>query len=132
MTDRSRRALRNAALLVGGLLALAAVSDALIGGPPETSAPEADAPEADPAAVSRSAFEAEGLAWPLAVDAGRVGCEDGLFAFFEEPDGTRWALTGAAQSLYPEVDPVWLENPEVKGARVSLYDLTSRALARCG
>ena len=79
-------------------------------------------------AVSRDQFGDE---WPLTVEIGEVECIDGFVAVFHQ-NGKAWALNGAAQTRgYPEIDPIWRDNPSIPGAKVDIGVLTELALKQC-
>lgn len=78
--------------------------------------------------VSRDQFGDE---WPLTVERGEVECMDGFIAVFHQNAKT-WALNGAAQTRgYPEIDPIWRDNPAVPGTKINIGVLTELALQQC-
>jgi hypothetical protein len=105
---------------------------------PPVPPPQAAPPERP---LTRAEFEAQGRAWPLTVDEGRIGCErvgktSGgstlSTAYFIAPDGTRYALNGLAQSRgLPKVDPIWLPDPHIEGAKINVGPLIQEALKGC-
>ena len=52
-----------------------------------------------------------GNEWPLRVTSGKVSCELGARYVFEDPNGQRWAINGAATGPYPAILPLQLDNP---------------------
>ena len=81
------------------------------------------APDRELRAVSKAEFRAAGERWPLKVDHGHVGCASGLYAFFEAPDGARYALNGPAQGRWPKIDAI--------ASDAYVVDLVGRAVAMC-
>lgn len=57
--------------------------------------------------------------WPFTVSEGELRCEKGAVIF---DDGlVKWGLNGTAQERgYAKVDPIWRDDPAVKGAKVNL------------
>ncbi|SEM67324.1 DUF2511 domain-containing protein [Halomonas caseinilytica] len=69
--------------------------------------------------------------WPFTVDSGRVDCKPVDAAVFTH-DGTAYQLNGAAsQRGYPAIDPLWRENPDIPGTKVSLGKMIDVALSQC-
>ena len=78
--------------------------------------------------------------WPFTEDAGRVVCTrmSGAPAiFFVTNDRRRWPLNGVAKSnadqfsAEPTVDPIWLENPDLPGTRISITPMISLGRDTC-
>jgi hypothetical protein len=47
------------------------------------------------------------------------------------PDGREYALNGTARSDYPDVRPLWLDDPQVHGLKVNIGDAIQRGLDLC-
>lgn len=47
------------------------------------------------------------------------------------PDGREYAVNGTARSRYPEVDSIWLDDPQVAGLKVNIGGAIDRGLALC-
>lgn len=71
--------------------------------------------------------------WPLAVTYGRVRCGASRTVTFIDPDGKIWAVNGTAQDLtdYPELDPIWADDPELPGAKINIAPVLDRGLELC-
>ncbi len=88
-------------------------------------------------AVDKASFQGD---WALAVDSGVLNCENQAVSF-TAPDGKIYALNGSGKVYskknnlgWIEVEPsnpIWLEDPEIKGAKVSISDMISAGLALC-
>ncbi|WP_162787914.1 DUF2511 domain-containing protein [Chromobacterium haemolyticum] len=74
---------------------------------------KATTPKSSPSqAQSQSVSAAQlGNEWPLRVTSGKVYCELGARYVFEDPNGQRWAINGAATGPYPAILPLQLDNP---------------------
>lgn len=78
-----------------------------------------------------------GAAWPLTVDHGVVVCvpKPGTnvdVLTFVSPDGEEYALNGiAAGADYPDIDPIWRNDPDIPGAKVGIGPLIRRASSVC-
>lgn len=69
-----------------------------------------------------------GDAWPLTVDRGIIRLTDGISATFNDGD-TTWALNGMATSRgFPEIDPIWRDNPSLPGMKMNIKPLKDIAL----
>lgn len=70
--------------------------------------------------------------WPFSIDAGTLVCDADAVTF--ESDGTVYALNGLAltRELGLEPDPIWLDNPEVEGTKISIGPLIDLGLSLCG
>lgn len=79
-------------------------------------------------AVSREGY---GEAWPLTVNEGTLRCDDGAVTL--ESSGKTYALNADAQErqLGVALAPVWVPNPNVEGARMSIATLIANGLALC-
>ncbi|AUS78699.1 hypothetical protein C1701_10335 [Actinoalloteichus sp. AHMU CJ021] len=78
--------------------------------------------------VSREAFDADGLTWPLTVDTAEVGCEGGGAVVVVE--GTAYGITGAAQAAGVPALPedLWADDSGIgHGVKVTVSDLISVA-----
>ena len=87
-------------------------------------------------------FERRGLAWPLSVNAGYLGC-DGNAVWFATLDGVAYAVNGVADRRYKRIEPIWLANQkmmaELKAAgasagstiRIDIGDLIQEGLKLC-
>jgi hypothetical protein len=81
--------------------------------------------------VSRSDF---GSSWPLTVDSGTLRCEGqkGAGAVVINADGTDYAVNGTAKGQgYADIDPVWADDPELAGLKISIGPLIDRGLSLC-
>ncbi len=87
------------------------------------------APESEPGAVSDGEY---GAAWPLSVPYGVLRCE-AYAVTFETSDGTTYAVNGAARGRgpHPDIDPIWLDDPDNLGAKKDIGPLIDRGLALC-
>lgn len=78
--------------------------------------------------VSRSEF---GDSWPFTVESGVVDCVDGQAAVFKA-EGKTYQLNGIARSRgYAPIDPIWKDNPDISGAKISIGEMIRVALDRC-
>lgn len=78
--------------------------------------------------VSKPEF---GDAWPFTVESGVVDCVDGQAAIFKH-GGKVYQLNGFARSRgYAPIDPIWRDNPDIPGAKVSISGMVRIALDRC-
>lgn len=76
--------------------------------------------------------------WPLTVEEAEVYCSDPSAVLLRvssgQPGGGVYALNGMASSQFPdlpELENVWLENPEIEGTRVSIGPLIDIGLELC-
>jgi len=70
--------------------------------------------------------------WPLTVDSGEIECIDDYFIVFHVTNGKTYALNGAATSRgFPEIDPIWRDNPNLPGIKINIGPLIGRGLALC-
>lgn len=77
--------------------------------------------------------EAEGFDWPLTVE--RVGfeCPGGNQLVIVTEDGTEYAGNGLAKDGgYADIDPIWKDDPEFAGLKVSIDELIEWGNATCG
>lgn len=79
--------------------------------------------------VSRADF---GDGWPLVVDQGQLRCEAPSRLVFTDPNGSEWGVNGMAITHgYPEIDPIWADNPEIPGTKKNIGPLIDRGLSMC-
>jgi hypothetical protein len=83
--------------------------------------------------VSRAEY---GRDWPLTVGRGVLACERPQGVTFTAPDGTAYAVNGAAQDYgYPEIDPIWRNSPDQYDPhltlKVNIGPLIDRGLELC-
>ncbi|WP_417589220.1 DUF2511 domain-containing protein [Pararhodobacter oceanensis] len=79
-------------------------------------------------AISAETF---GDQWPLTVDSGRIDCIAPNAAVFIH-NGTTYQLNGMAQSRgYALINPIWRDNPDIPGTKISISPLLRAALALC-
>lgn len=75
--------------------------------------------------------EAIGWQWPLTVEEGTLRCENDAVVF-TDPDGNEWAVNGQAVTVgYNEIDPIWLDNPDLDGAKLDIGPLISYGRQFC-
>lgn len=110
------------------------------GAPPSESAAPVAVPDdvkGKPGLITRTDL---GKEWPLTVDYGVMACEDktagGMalqIATFTAPDGTEYALNGTAKDHTDAKDiaPIWADNPQTAGLKISIGPLIDRARALC-
>lgn len=88
-------------------------------------------------AIEKETFQG---VWPFSFKEAQLQCLDGAAYVMNFEDNKIYALTGLARvmgkkkgvlPLEPETE-VWLDNPDMPGAKMSLSDVTSAALALCG
>ena len=90
-----------------------------------------------PAMASSRFIQAKELGkdWPLTIEEGTLSCVkqgSAEVATIIAPGGKWWALNGAAQSRgYPAIDPIWKDDPNNEGAKVSIRPLINAALKLC-
>lgn len=79
--------------------------------------------------ISRANFGDE---WSLMVDEGNLRCEEPSRIVFTDPAGTEWGVNGMAVTHgYPEIDPIWADNPNISGVKKNIRPLIDRGLALC-
>ena len=72
-----------------------------------------------------------GDVWPFTVESGVVECRKGMAVTFTA-NGTTYALNGTAQSSgYPRIDPIWKNNPQIPGTKISVSYILQRGLDLC-
>lgn len=83
---------------------------------------------------SRQVISADdyGKRWPLTVPKGSLRCEQPELVIFTDPDGNDWAVNGAAATEgYDEIDPIWADNPDIKGTKKNIGPLIKDGLTLC-
>ena len=94
---------------------------------------EGDGTSGDGAPVDRADIEEDGGEWPLTVESGRVGCEDGRGLTFKTTDGDVYALNGlAAGQGFADIDPIWAADPDYADIKVGIGDLIEWGNTICG
>lgn len=70
--------------------------------------------------------------WPLSAEEGVLACHP-AFAVTFAADGTEYAINGLARQRdeWAEVDPIWLDNPDVEGLKVNIGPLIDLGLTLC-
>lgn len=68
--------------------------------------------------------------WPFTVEAGVIGCEDGLYPYFKAK-GHIYKLTEMTKPNYESVAPIWRDNPNKAGSKYSLLIFIDAALGFC-
>ena len=67
--------------------------------------------------------------WPLTVSEARVELIGSSVAVLHA-EGRTYALNGTAQSRgYPRIDPIWRNNPDIPGTKISISPLIQLALS---
>lgn len=71
-----------------------------------------------------------GAAWPFTVDVVilrryNIAAGDAVVV---ESTGVKYALNGTALTMFPPVDPIWRDNPDLPGTKISIADLIQRGL----
>ena len=104
---------------------------------PETKPIEVpNAFKGDPGLITRDDL---GNGWPLTVDFGALDCRtsvvDGITlqsVTFRVPN-MQYALNGTANTHtpFPEIEPIWADDPDAKGLKIDISPLIDRGLARC-
>jgi len=66
--------------------------------------------------------------WPLTVSSGQVECKRGVLAVFHHRNKT-YGLNGTAISYgYQRIDPIWKDDPNIKGNKISIGILIDEAM----
>lgn len=68
-----------------------------------------------------------GERWPLTVQEGYVDCVPVDAAIFRS-GGKTYALNGMASGKYADIDPIWNDNPDLDGLKMSIGPLLDAAL----
>lgn len=74
-----------------------------------------------------------GSAWPLSVAKGVLRCrEPGAVTF--EAGGMVYAVNGIARQSgeCAEIDPIWVDDPDIPGAKMDIGPIIDRGLELCG
>jgi Protein of unknown function (DUF2511) len=86
----------------------------------------------EPGAVSEDEL---GEAWPFSVSEGVLHCEGsgGVGAVTFEANGTTYAVNGFAkdQDAGADIEPIWVADPAIPGAKKSMAPIIDRGLALC-
>ncbi len=69
--------------------------------------------------------------WPLTVEQGTLFCDADAVTFVA--DGQTYALNGLARGreLGMDIDPIWIDNPDVEGYKISIGPLIDLGLTLC-
>ncbi len=78
--------------------------------------------------ISRQTFDG---VWPLTVEFGTLRCERAFSVVFRAPDGTDYAVNGLAASDYPEIRPIWADDPSIPGSKINIGPLIDLGLTLC-
>lgn len=68
--------------------------------------------------------------WPFTVEEGEVRCLPVRKVVFIS-EGTTYAVNGTAKNDYPEIAPIWLDNPTIEGLKVNLQPILNLGLSLC-
>jgi len=83
-----------------------------------------------PAGVAVSQAE-YGAAWPFTVTSGYVDCVPPQSAVFRT-GSSAYALNGMAKSRgFPDVRPIWRDNPSLPGTKINIGPMIDLALQQC-
>jgi len=78
--------------------------------------------------VSKSSFNG---VWPLTVKEGTLACDNNAVTF-KTKNGKVYAVNGVAGDRGAQpIDPIWANNPELPGAKLSISDLLKQGLSLC-
>ncbi len=83
---------------------------------------------ADGVAVSRAAYGSE---WPFTVDSGTVDCVPPDAAIFRAGETTYQLNRVARDSGFAPIHPIWRDDPDRPGQRMSVTALIDLALQQC-
>ncbi|MBF4161446.1 DUF2511 domain-containing protein [Nocardioides acrostichi] len=114
---------------------------------PQHDGSDAEPSDAEPADVPKGFRDDPGLVtaasygdgWPLTVEYGALTCRivksggrEASSVTIRVP-GAQYALNGVARSMSPfqNVDPIWADNPDIKGAKLDLGPFIERGLELC-
>ena len=113
-------------LIVGALVGAFAVG--IVGAPAASAEPNR------PRGYISQATWIDGL-WPFTVPDGTLMCGVGKRVTFiaTPPGGKRdmFAVNGAAKPFFASIDPIWRDDPEVPGLKVSIDKVLTRGLGLC-
>lgn len=110
-------------------------------------APGSSTPAAQPAqpvatlapaatAIGQISKETLGAPWPFSVDSGVVQCNDQRHVLFVA-GGQTYAINGTARGAikagapYKDLDEIWLDNPDMAGAKISVQPVLDIGLSLC-
>lgn len=98
--------------------------------------PAATQPAAKPQAHRKRVTRADfGEAWPLTVDAGELECVEvtgRVHVLVIHVGGKTYAVNGTAIDRgYQRIDPIWRDNPRIKGAKMDMGPLLKAARELC-
>ncbi len=70
--------------------------------------------------------------WPLSIEEGTLWCYP-AFAVTIMAGGTEYALNGLARGRgeWAEVDPIWVDNPDIEGFKIDIGPLIDLGLTLC-
>lgn len=81
--------------------------------------------------ITKQQFEERGKVWPFSVDSGRLSCEGAGAVVFQAGE-TTYAVNGIARGVgYPEVSPIWKDDPEVPGLKLYIGNVLDLGLSLC-
>ena len=70
--------------------------------------------------------------WAFTVPHGTLVCRNTYLAIFRDGKGNEYQLNGAASSAgYPQINPIWRDNPSFAGIKVDIGPFIERALGLC-
>ncbi|WP_445115001.1 DUF2511 domain-containing protein [Acinetobacter sp. WZC-1] len=69
--------------------------------------------------------------WAFSVEYGMIECKPGQQVIFTTPAGESYALNGVANKNYPRINPVWIDNQNIPGTKVSLSPFIEIGLKQC-
>jgi hypothetical protein len=79
--------------------------------------------------ISSSTFPGE---WMLTVNSGELICESPSAVVFTAPDGGKYAVNGTAEGKgYNNIRPIWKDNPQIQGTKISIAPLIDEGLKLC-
>lgn len=92
---------------------------------------EQDQPQPSAAPGVEVTREEYGDRWPFTVDSGRVECRQGGAVVFVVGDWV-YQLNGiASQKGYANLAPIWRDNPDIPGSKVSVGPMIRLAQQQC-
>ena len=95
--------------------------------PPTVS--ESPSPDANRRSISKTNFSGE---WMLTVDDGELLCVSPKSVVFIAPDGTKYGVNGTAKDFgYPDIRPIWKDNPAIEGTKIDIGSLINEGLKLC-
>lgn len=81
----------------------------------------------DPGHVTREQF---GTRWPLTLLEGTLRCEPGRVIVIRATDGRDFGVNGMA-AKYPDIAPVWADDPAIPGLKMDIGPLIDAGLKLC-